>query len=321
MPVSNTHFPNAARSLGRLVDSAILLLGVALCGLTLVRVILDPAGFGTTDGLLGLAGIAFATAGWKQACQRQLIKLDGPRRLRHFALISSGLLVSLFFSLNQLGSGTRWYRRTLDEGSLVEWITCLAFLLSAWLLWRAAGSFDGRLQRLVLRAMGVACFVIAMEEISWGQMVFNWQSPDWFMGSNSQQETSLHNIKGINSSVDVAFLIGLLGLTIGSVLTHLSQLRHPARSGAWGDILFPPTYLLGFFVPSLAVVACVVADASFGVRILLPGEIEIAELLTSIGLTLQASRLYLHWNHAQTLIAEPQSQSTASTMVEVTSPQ
>ena len=254
------------------------LLAFVLPGLTIrERRLIAPAVAGSA--VLFLAGIAFATVGWKQACQRQLIKLDGPRRLRHFALISSGVLVTLFFSLNQLGSGTRWYRRTLDEGSLVEWITCLAFLLSAWLLWRAAGRFDGRLQRLVLRAMGVACFVIAMEEISWGQMVFNWQSPDWFMGSNSQQETSLHNIKGINSSVDVAFLIGLLGLTIGSVLTHLSHRRHPARSGAWGDILFPPTYLLGFFVPSLAVVACVVADASFGVRILLPGEIEIAELI------------------------------------------
>ena len=320
MTVSSNSSADAARSLGRLADRAILLLGVALCGLTLVRAILDPAGFAATDGLLGLAGIAFAAVGWKQACQRQLIKLDGPRRLRHFALISSGVLVTLFLSLNQLGSGTRWYRRTLDEGSLVEWITCLAFLLSAWLLWRAAGSFDGRLQRLVLRAMGVACFVIAMEEISWGQMVFNWQSPDWFMGSNSQQETSLHNIKGINSSVDVAFLIGLLGLTVGSVLTHLSHRRQPARSGAWGDILFPPTYLLGFFLPSLAIVACVVADASFGIRILLPGEIEVAELLTSVGLTLQACRLYLHWNQAQTLIAEPQSQNTASSMVEVTSP-
>ena len=71
---------------------------------------------------------------------------------------------------------------------------------------------------------------------------------------------------------------------------------------------------------SLAIVACVVADASFGIRILLPGEIEVAELLTSVGLTLQACRLYLHWNQAQTLIAEPQSQSTASSMVEVTSP-
>ena len=94
MTVSNNSYADAARSLGRLADRAILLLGVALCGLTLVRAILDPAGFAATDGLLGLAGIAFAAVGWKQACQRQLIKLDGPRRLRHFALISSGVLIT-----------------------------------------------------------------------------------------------------------------------------------------------------------------------------------------------------------------------------------
>ena len=76
----------------------------------------------------------------------------------------------------------------------MEWITCLAFLLSAWLLWRAAGSFDGRLQRLVLRAMGVACFVIAMEEISWG-MVFT-GNPDWLW---QQLPKNLPHNQGINA--------------------------------------------------------------------------------------------------------------------------
>ena len=85
--------------------------------------------------------------------------------------------------------------------------------------------------------------MIAMEEISWGQMVFNWQSPDWFMGSNSQQETSLHNIKGINSSVDVAFLIGLLGLTVGSVLTHLSiAVSQPDLAPGATSFFRPPIY-------------------------------------------------------------------------------
>jgi len=35
-------------------------------------------------------------------------------------------------------------------------------------------------------------FLIAMEEISWGQRIFDFNTPDWFP-ENRQQETNLHN--------------------------------------------------------------------------------------------------------------------------------
>ena len=43
-------------------------------------------------------------------------------------------------------------------------------------------------------AVAVVVFLIGMEEISWGQWIFFWRSPEVFKEINSQGETNLHNI-------------------------------------------------------------------------------------------------------------------------------
>ena len=40
----------------------------------------------------------------------------------------------------------------------------------------------------------LACIYFAGEEASWGQWLFHWQSPEWFINHNEQHETNLHNI-------------------------------------------------------------------------------------------------------------------------------
>ncbi len=39
-----------------------------------------------------------------------------------------------------------------------------------------------------------ACMLAAGEEISWGQCLFGWTTPDFLMGLNQQGETNIHNI-------------------------------------------------------------------------------------------------------------------------------
>ena len=48
--------------------------------------------------------------------------------------------------------------------------------------------------RLWFLSWTLACIYFAGEEISWGQWLFHWQSPDWFVSNNEQQETNLHNM-------------------------------------------------------------------------------------------------------------------------------
>lgn len=48
--------------------------------------------------------------------------------------------------------------------------------------------------RIWIGLVTLACIYIAGEEISWGQHLFNWQSPEVFREVNDQNETNIHNI-------------------------------------------------------------------------------------------------------------------------------
>lgn len=64
--------------------------------------------------------------------------------------------------------------------------------------------------------IAVFCFFIAGEEISWGQRIFNIETPEFFLENNLQQETNLHNLivdgKKVNKIVFTTFLGAVVGL-------------------------------------------------------------------------------------------------------------
>ena len=47
----------------------------------------------------------------------------------------------------------------------------------------------------ILYLFGVIYYLL--EEISWGQHIFNWNTPDFFIEINDQNETNFHNSSGI----------------------------------------------------------------------------------------------------------------------------
>lgn len=56
-------------------------------------------------------------------------------------------------------------------------------------------------EKLVTKQLGywillvtLACIYFAGEEISWGQQLISWESPEWVKEVNDQHETNLHNI-------------------------------------------------------------------------------------------------------------------------------
>lgn len=53
---------------------------------------------------------------------------------------------------------------------------------------------------MLLFALGF--FYIAMEEASWGQHLFGWDTPEWMSEHNRQQETNLHNLAYFDKQVD-----------------------------------------------------------------------------------------------------------------------
>ena len=65
----------------------------------------------------------------------------------------------------------------------------------------------------------LACVFFAGEEISWGQWLFEWETPELFRKLNSQEETNLHNItpwlfQKPQALVEIWILIGGLVLPL-----------------------------------------------------------------------------------------------------------
>ena len=84
---------------------------------------------------------------------------------------------------------------------------------------------EGLLVRLFYSRFSLALFVIAMEEIAWGQSVFDFELPAVFQSANQQQEMTLHNLPGLHGhNVFLRITFGLGGL-IGVAAAAVPLLR------------------------------------------------------------------------------------------------
>jgi hypothetical protein len=114
--------------------------------------------------------------------------------------------------------------RALYENGPVEWAT-FAFLLAAAVLgarlarrcWKRR---EGIIVCAFLTLYSAGVFLVAMEEIAWGQRVFAFETPAAIKAHNRQGELTIHNLDGLHQSLhhlNAAFGIGgLIGVALGS---------------------------------------------------------------------------------------------------------
>ena len=75
----------------------------------------------------------------------------------------------------------------------IEYGTVLFFLMACGLSFLIARA-DQTMMRFAYIGLGAACFLIAGEELSWGQWIFHWETPEALAEVNLQQETNIHNL-------------------------------------------------------------------------------------------------------------------------------
>ena len=90
-------------------------------------------------------------------------------------------------------------RKLTAEGGLFEWgsffiaFTISAFALLIYFHSRGNKAFRKARRRFIL-VIAIGAYLIAMEEISWGQRILGFESSDFFFKHNTQRETNLHNL-------------------------------------------------------------------------------------------------------------------------------
>ena len=144
-----------------------------------------------------------------------------PGPARHQAPAWLRLLPWVMLALTGLGAaGMAWqparhatYDLLTDETGPVELGTFLCFLAAALVAARAARTPGASVARKALLVFALLSGLAAMEEISWGQQLFAFKTPDWFFDWNVQGETNLHNLEYVSDWSSAAVLgVALVGL-------------------------------------------------------------------------------------------------------------
>jgi hypothetical protein len=163
-------------------------------------------------------------------------------RLRTAIFIAPVAIVIVCLAMCVPPSSRRFYEWLTDENHPVEMLTFILALAAAVMGVRLAIALVRRRQRFaasfyIVFALGM--FFIGMEEISWGQQLFGWQTPPDWGQVNAQGETTLHNLgpfQGHNDILRFAFGFGgLFGLAIAPLFPRLR-------------VLFPDRVLVMWFL-------------------------------------------------------------------------
>ena len=128
----------------------------------------------------------------------------------------------------------------LSEDQVVEDVTFVALLLAS-VLGGLLALRTRRADRPLLvwgffLAFAIGVFLVAMEEISWGQWLFFFKTPHSWATLNRQGETNLHNLPGLWGRSEWLRLLFAGGGLVGVVANRRASLRPiatPAQLTGW----------------------------------------------------------------------------------------
>lgn len=228
------------------------------------------------------------------------------------------VLGALIYAAVLQAADPEFYYASVQEDEYLEWGSFWAFFVAAGVFTLGALRQRKAVQRFpwFLLGVGLFCFFVAMEEISWGQRVIGYRPPSYFLEHNFQQELNVHNVVGtpyrklalkvIIAGYGVALPLLALVPPLGRLLTRAGLVAPPAalvpaflaalltyiyypweHSGEWVELMLG----LGFlFAALVAVRRCVVGEAPARGRLESPAPLVIAwSIVAALGLASAAA--------------------------------
>ncbi len=146
-----------------------------------------------------------------------------------------------------LGKDT--YKWVTGEDGLVEWGQVLLYLFAlAGCLAVMTRSHDaGRHVQFLYVCVCLGLVFLLGEELSWGQRLFGWSTPESLAEANKQGETNLHNIHGIGNGFKwVQLLVGAYGLFMPLLFLDAHRKLRAYSLDPW---VVPHATLIPYFAP------------------------------------------------------------------------
>jgi hypothetical protein len=99
----------------------------------------------------------------------------------------------------------------------------------------------------------IGCVYIGGEELSWGQQLFKWETPETIQAINDQNETNLHNISSWLDQkprllVEISVLVGGIFLPLWRMFSKTGFTTNDWRYWFWPGFICLPTAVLAILV-------------------------------------------------------------------------
>ena len=225
------------------------------------------------DPVLMAAAVLLLVLRWRvvmQAPWRQLF----PQRFIIGALVLVAVFLAFAVVLSAVNPAAFADEFTVEDG-FIEWVTSItlfgAFCYSAYRLVTAWPLFGYR-GRFILLLVAAVCLFGAGEEISWGQRVFDIETPQSLIERNAQKEMNLHNLtfEWNGKEVKINRLVFGRGLTLALLLylfvlapLHRRNLRVRRLVDSWA-IPMPTVYQVVAYLAVVVVVELLIDSSKRG---------------------------------------------------------
>jgi hypothetical protein len=151
-------------------------------------------------------------------------------------IVVLGLSYSVYFFLDEATIASLG-----DEDHFFEWMTSLCFLFCSGIFLYIAI----KKKNLILLLFAIAFFVGFGEEISWGQRIFNFKTPEKLLEINQQEEFNFHNIM----TWEINFIFKVFTLAYGIILPFcIFHISHLEGASTKLKLVIPPISLGMFFL-------------------------------------------------------------------------
>jgi len=277
---------NQKEHIGRLFAFLLCLIGSSLVGVFIAKLMSESLQIAFTDFALLASGSAMIGLGTIFNFSKFIFTSGGEHRVNLLFFRIGSSLLGLLLAIKVLAGETSSYRRSLEEGGIVEWSTFLLLLISAYILFSCAKNVRQVRLRIIYYALSAFSFVIGMEEMSWGQMIFNWKTPSQLALINDQGETNLHNIGLISDHSDLVYGL-ILALIILVTLTTDRLTKRIKDKNFYASLLnlAPSKMLLIYFVPASLFSLCLYFNIhEYTHGFIFRGEEELMEMVGAFGL-------------------------------------
>ena len=251
---------------------------------TLSAVLLGGAAFAALAGMLSLA---LSVPAWR-VVMNAVVTFDPLRRLglevsnAHLVQASSVTIGTLVVGMHLVGSRLGGFLGPMfrKEGPFELLTVALELLAAVWCVgaarhWNKHGKRTSRAVPVLYATLGIVLFLVAMEELNWGQTLLGFDTPSTWAAINYQQETSLHNLWDRPTLIvaERLFMV-LFGISVVALMAFAKKFPRSAFAA-----IAPPGSLLG-----LAMI-CAIPGAFI--------RLEVSELLLAIFFAFYSYRNYI----------------------------